>query len=434
MVFIRAEIITQRLTYILNLICYEILGVDYKVVSFSENLNPTLHYIIDYSDHPLPDVLVIPRAGLLEETEIKAQKFEIKSDKVPYLFHIPTSLSNHLDFDVFSAAFYWVTEYEKWQNPLFDFHNRYDEKQYLVFQTKGYLYPLVHLYALALWDKLKSHYPHLERKRTNYRYQLTFDIDHPWKYRYKSPYIQYGGLLKNVLKGKWEIVQEAITALNSKKDPHDVFDDICNACSPSDTTFFFLIDRHSPYDSRFTLRHRPYQALIKKIFDRGYRVGIHPSYTSFMDAERLTHEVAQLSQFTGIPITHSRQHFLRYRLPDTFRILLKAGITDDYSLCNYYTGGFRTGMAQPYYWFDLENNCRTSLILHPTILMDTTLRFYLQLSHQEAVAYAQNLIDEVYAVNGEFTLLLHNDSWSESGMWKGWRSTIHDIIDSVKWR
>jgi hypothetical protein len=145
----------------------------------------------------------------------------------------------------------------------------------------------------------------------------------------------------------------------------------------------------------------------------------------------MNHEVKQLQSITGVPVNHSRQHFLRYRLPETFRYLLDVGVKHDYTLGFYSKIGFKTGMAIPYPWFDLDKNKITELILHPTLAMDRTFQAYMKVSPEQALEEVKQLVDKVKAVNGSFTLLLHNDSLSESGEWKGWRSAVEEMIEAV---
>lgn len=60
---------------------------------------------------------------------------------------------------------------------------------------------------------------------------------------------------------------------------------------------------------------------------------VHPSYQASFDAEVWQQEFARLCAATnGIPITGGRQHYLRFRAPDTWRMWEKAGLAYDSTL------------------------------------------------------------------------------------------------------
>ena len=77
-------------------------------------------------------------------------------------------------------------------------------------------------------------------------------------------------------------------------------------------------------------------------------VGIHPSYESNADSKRVEFELRHLEDALRTPVTKSRQHFLKMRLPDTIRHLAELGITDEYSMGYASESGFRAGLACPF--------------------------------------------------------------------------------------
>ena len=432
MIVLRVSESSSRLIYTADLIFQQLLGVNYQLIQVEDSLPEDVALVLDYSGQEVSTHLSIPNAGLLHETKVYPQKFETREEEFPILFFIAPQSPTQLNFDIFSATFYLVTEYEKWAHPQYDSHGRYDELVYESYKNSWYKYPLVHKYVDRLWDFITEAHPGLERTRSSFSFQLSFDIDHPWKYLKKSLFLQAGGMAKDLLSRNLNQAKERTQALMTGRDPHQCFPLIFEHCAPRWTRFFFLLDRASPHDGRFTYEHAAYRELIQHIHSKGYPVGIHPSYTSFLDEERIGMEREKLEEISQQEILSSRQHYLRYRYPETFQFLLKAGIREEYSLVNYHTGGFRTGMAQPYPWFDLSTNQQTELILHPTTLMDVSLTQYQQLSPEEGMSYARELVQVTREVGGTFLLLLHNDTLSESGMWKGWRKHWLGLIREVR--
>ncbi len=416
---------SPRLAYAADLIFDQLLGIPFTMTERAVDGLPT----INYSSQALPGALRISNAGLTEASGCHPVDPTVHQDEgLPLLFYTqenPTDFD--LPFDIFSATFFLATEYEKWVSPRFDRHARYDPPAYRHHREGWYAQPLVHLYAQRLRAALLRFFPQLKAlplPGSSFDFEITFDLDFPWKYRHKPLVVQAGGFVKDLIRGRFSSLRERTATLLTDRDPYFTFDQLFAHFPPEKTRFFFLIDRHSPHDSRFTWRLPALQQLIRDIRDRGYALGIHPSYNSFLDPAMIRAETEALRQLTGSDISASRQHFLRYRLPETFRTLIDLGIRDEYSLCAFHTGGFPTGMAAPYPWYDLEAERATDLMLHPTLLMDRSLEAYLRVAPGDVAAHFARWIEATKAVGGLFTLLLHNDCLSESGEWKGWREPV----------
>jgi hypothetical protein len=157
-------------------------------------------------------------------------------------------------------------------------------------------------------------------------------------------------------------------------------------------------------------------------------VGIHPGYESHNDIRIVRSEIARLDAILGEKTVHSRQHFLKFRLPVTYRRLLECDIRYDHSMGYADVPGFRAGTAHPFKWFDVERNEITSLIVHPIIVMDSTLRHYQQLDVLEAMEIIAQLKSEVRNTGGDFVSLWHNETVAEQGDWVGWRAVWEEAI------
>ena len=173
-----------------------------------------------------------------------------------------------------------------------------------------------------------------------------------------------------------------------------------------------------------------FQNLILKIASK-YEVGIHPSYRSNQDVNRLKMEINRLKEMLkpkSIALKSSRQHFLKLTLPETYRRLLDVGVTHDYTMGYADQIGFRAGVAIPFNWYDIENETVTDLIIHPFQVMDVTLQQYLKLSPNEAIEVVKPVIESIQKFGGTFTTLWHNSSLSETDEWRGWRAVYEAII------
>ena len=56
----------------------------------------------------------------------------------------------------------------------------------------------------------------------------------------------------------------------------------------------------------------------------------------------------------------------------------------------------------------------------------------MKLSTDEVVAKISGIIEEVKQVNGTLISIWHNDTFSDEGVWKGWRNIYEDMVKSIK--
>ena len=143
--------------------------------------------------------------------------------------------------------------------------------------------------------------------------------------------------------------------------------------------FFFLSGNYGRYDTNYALRSGSFKELIENLRPDCI-LGIHPSYRSNRDENLLHSEFAFYSGLLGKRPELSRQHFLLLSFPETYRRLIKQGITCDYSMGYAGHTGFRAGTCRPFRFYDLKEELETGLMLHPFQVMDVTLQQYLRLN------------------------------------------------------
>jgi hypothetical protein len=153
-----------------------------------------------------------------------------------------------------------------------------------------------------------------------------------------------------------------------------------------------------------------------------YDLGIHPSYGSHESMNILEGEINMLAAAIHKPITKSRQHYIKFRLPETYINLIAAGITDDYSMGYASCNGFRAGTSNSFPWYHLPAEQETSLRVHPFVFMEATSRFYYKQNPGEAWQEWERLWHSVKAVNGTFISIWHNHMLGGQHESKDWRA------------
>ena len=193
------------------------------------------------------------------------------------------------------------------------------------------------------------------------------------------------------------------------------------------TIFFFSIGDYTTFDTNVSASKTKYQLLIKEMQDYA-RVGLHPSYFTNQNPVLLKKEKERLESITNTPVRKSRQHYLRFSLPETYQNLIDLEIEEEYSMGYASNVGFRASTCTPFYFYDLDFEIQTPLKVYPFALMDTTLNDYMKLTPKQSLGRIRDLRNEVKAVNGTFITLFHNESLSDYLRWKGWKRLYESML------
>jgi len=139
-------------------------------------------------------------------------------------------------------------------------------------------------------------------------------------------------------------------------------------------------------------------------------------------------ESLPVSRFSGKRIHSSRQHFIRFTLPQTYRQLIELGIDSDFSMGYGSINGFRASVASPFYWYDLEREEQTQLLLYPFCFMEANSFYEQKLSAQQALEELKHYLEVVRSVNGTLITIWHNSFLGTAQQFKGWREVYEKFI------
>ena len=419
--------------YVFDLTIRQLLGLDFDLTSdidkFKAFDGPKLHYGMErIGDEPF-----IKAFDLLFERHVHEQSFgtvEFEGTIAPYAV---LDNGNLLPFDVFAASFFLVSRYEEYLSQERDQYGRFRAESTWMFKNGMLQKPLVNIWVKSLGIKLKSIYPDLPVKQPKFTFIPTYDIDAAWAYKHKGIYRTVGGFLKDLAAGDMERIKERHQVLRGKrKDPFDSFDfqfELQKAFKIN-PIYFILCGEYDTNDKNISIRKPSFQALIKRLGDYA-DVGIHPSFSSYLDIEKMQREIDNLSEVLHRPLTKSRQHFLRMNLPRSYQKLIELDISDDYTMGFASQVGFRAGIADTFRFYDLENDMVTNLRVHPFAIMDGTMRDYLNLDVEASLRLAKQLVDEVKAVGGTFIYLTHNETLGGEQRWVGWPEMYRQLIEYI---
>lgn len=430
--------VSSRIQYIVRLLFEEISGLN---VTFTLSKEEYLSFAgpkMAYCREDPGDGFFLESSGLLFEKEIFPHEVAARHYRdIPILFEsaVPALSGSSggdtaFPFDILAASFYMVSRYEEYLPFESDKYGRFPATSGMAYRAGFLGIPIVNIWLKLFMERLRLKYPSLMTHQEPYRYLPTIDIDHAYAYRYRSLFRTMGGIGRSLVQGRPGEVLDRFRALAGlSDDPCDTFSFIrsLHERHQLSTICFLLFADYGGDDNNITVTGKGMLDLVKSL--SGWSaLGVHPSISASDHLPRLEAEIRGLAQAAGKGITRSRQHFLRFRLPETFRQLERLGITDEYSMGFASHPGFRAGIAHPFNFFNLAGNAETTLRIHPVQVMDVTFRDYLRLTPTESLQQIKQIIGQVRLYNGEFVSLWHNESLSDTGRWKGWRHLYEEVI------
>jgi hypothetical protein len=431
MILVYCPKISSRLKYTLGLVFETILGVEWEHTSHADVFSGYEGARVNYSHSTLSEreVLIFPE-GFLEKRGVQPIEPGIAwKDDLPCLFP-RVDQAGDFGFDLFAASFYLVSRFEEYLPAAKDQHKRFMAENSFAYKNGFLELPVVNHYANKLKEALLHKFPALFFPENKYSFFPTYDIDVAYAFRGRGFFRGMGASLRSALQLKFSAIKERLQVLSGRRsDPFDTYDLqlMWHKKHHLKAFYFFLCGEYGPFDRNIAVFSSVFQSLVKKMGDYAY-IGIHPSYGSGENPERLSTEVARLSKILNREIRFSRQHFLKMDMPGTYRNLIRNNIDHDFSMGYATQPGFRASVAGPFYFYDLGREEITSLKVFPFAVMDGTLRDYLGLSPEEAVKRIEKLIDAVKKVNGTFMSLWHNDSLCECQRWEGWRFVYEQLL------
>ena len=377
----------------------------------------------------------IPNHPLLFEKDIKAQPldcFECKPGKAFF----KTPFGDH-PFDIFAASFYLLSRYEEYLPHEKDSYGRYAHENSIAFKEGFLNLPLINIWVRDLSEALKEKYSttNLQPQTFNLQpptltFQPTYDIDIAYSYKHKGLFRNIGGFLKSPSFERIKVL------LGAKIDPFDSYsglDNLHKKYQLKPIFFFLLAENKGKYDRNISPHKEAIWQLVKTL-SKNYTVGLHPSWQSGDDPALLKKEKEQLEAMTvtGQAGNASRQHYIRFNLPGTYRQLINAGITDDYSMGYGSINGFRASVASTFYWFDLEKDEQTALGIHPFCFMDANSWYEQHDSPEKAFEELMHYLHSCKTCGGTLITIWHNNFLGSSREFKGWSEIYENFIAQVQ--
>jgi hypothetical protein len=337
-------------------------------------------------------------------------------------------------FDVFAAIFHLLSLAEEYSALQKDEHGRIPSASLSLVANHLERTPVVDRWALWLASSLNARFPASDPPKRTYRHVLTVDIDNGLKYAARSWYRTLGAAGRDLIGGRGQqFTARSRVVIGAEPDPFLRVPEQLAAVRPSvDRCIAFLLMRgERPNDHAARPAHPLFKALVRDLRKHA-ELGLHPSYESSQQPERIRMERELLASIAVHPVDLSRQHFLRWSVPDTLRELVQMGFREDHTLGFSDRPGFRAGTCTPFPWYDLEREQETPLMLWPFACMDSALHEKAGLTADTALDEFKRMADAVRAVNGTFVSVWHDRYLSGDAPYEGWPEVMKKLVEHAR--
>jgi len=310
--------------------------------------------------------------------------------------------------DLLASMLLTLSRFEELRSGERDMHGRFCAAQSVALKHNFLHRPIVDEYGLALQQVIELLLPGWRPPERMLRVKLSHDVDevgipldltnslgHTVK-RHK-PFATLRDLLGPAL-GLRPSLLEAVFRITELSKDHGLT-----------TALYWKNSPKSDWDSGYDLSLKRVHEVVSHLKNEGVELGVHPSYYTFDNLQRLGDEVEHICEVFDESRVGGRQHFLRWH-PRTWHDWEKCGLAYDSTVGFSDHIGFRAGTCVPYRPWSLELNREIDLLEIPLLAMDVTLAYYMHLAPEESAELLLQCAERCKIVGGVFTLLWHNRS------------------------
>lgn len=290
------------------------------------------------------------------------------------------------------------TRREEYKTPFLD---KYERFPYYLSNNRDIFEPKVSKYLIE--NGFKPKYPDGKK----FAVCLTHDIDTIHQGHLSCALDSVRSIIKGDVK---DVLKCPSYVIDKRKHPYWNFRETMELEEKYGATssFYFLALEPGEQDYNYSLQ--TIQDDIRFIDARGWEVGLHGGHASYSNYENLLRDKNKLESILGKSIVGCRNHFLRFKTPDTWELLSKAGFKYDTTFGYNDCVGFRNGMCHPFRPVDMKTENELDILEIPLTIMDCTLQSdYMRLDRDGAWELTKQLIDTVEKYNGVITILWHNE-------------------------
>lgn len=408
MLLIYTHKVTNRFSYIMKHFFVQLMGLEIgfttKVEDFIKHQGPK----ITYTKQPLQNEFFIRSNDLLFEQGINDLQIKIDDwEGTPCFFK--TDERSNIPFDIFSASFFLLSRYEEYLPHVKDELGRFPPETSFAFENGFLDIPVVDLWAYKFLKILTERFPDVSTKQRKYRFTSIVNVTTSHCFAFRGFGRSLAGFFYDLSRFKLSRLGKRIVVwFDPKKDPYDNFSELLEIHKKFNirTMFFFQFADYSTHDKNISIYRNRFRYLIKSVADYSI-VSLSASMAASEDVEVLKTEKKRLSNLINRPIKYSRVRYNKVFVPHTYRDLIEAEFTDDYSMGYTHHIGFRAGTSVPFPFYDINLEVQQPIKIHPFAVCDYALRKFKKAD--EIYAKLDDIFQQTKLVKGNFVMLFSNE-------------------------
>lgn len=408
MILIYVSKITSRKEYIFKHIFKRLLQQDYELTTDIQKFVGHKGVKLSYGLKPLGNELYIWSYGLLDENGIEIHDIsQCTWNSQPAFFTAPRT--SHVPFDIFSATFYLITRYEEYLPQVKDERGRYDPVESIAVKGNFIQLPIIDIWAQHLLAKInevfKENLSRLRKKNTTVAIETTQLRQYRWRGLIPNLFAFFSGLRKFQLR---QVVQQVMVLLGVYMDPFENEDFIIKRLSKhsgkrrslgdeaKQVLFFFHFGTANLNNS---FRNKKIIERVKHIADY-VKVGLR--YSENCTAEDMKLEARRFESIFSRPLINTMAAHSKIEIPGHYKQLVDVEKIQDYSMGYVNMPGFRAGTSMPYYFYDLDYEVQTPLLIHPYALHYQSIEGRMLNGQKQII---EQMAERVSEVSGDFIVM-----------------------------
>ncbi|WP_317172149.1 polysaccharide deacetylase family protein [Salinimicrobium oceani] len=366
---------------------------------------------ISYGKQSLANEVFIQNVDLLLEQGISDLEVKVQDwNGIPCFFSVGEASS--LPFDIFAASFYLLSRYEEYLPHVKDKVGRFQASESLAFQENFLDRPVIDIWANNFRRILKDRFPTYDFPQRQFKTDTIVTVTEAYCYKKKGIVRVVLGWLVDLLQLKPKYVLHRFQVmLKFKKDPYDVYSRLLRFLKKKKVPmrFMFQVSDFSTYDRNINHNRLELQSLIKSVADYA-EVGLQPGYYANQKFRVLKEEKKRLENIIKRPVGSAINNHYNLLLPDTYNHMVELEFINDFSMGYPEALGFRAGTCTPFFFYDLNFEITTPLLVHPYAINSEALN---KLKESEIEYKVLEIKRQIKLVGGNLTAVFSNTDFSE---------------------
>jgi hypothetical protein len=305
-------------------------------------------------------------------------------------------------FDIIKSSYYLISCCEEYGCKLRDSMNRFLSKYSS--RKEEIDIPFFDLNSKFLFNALKLVDNDVKLKDRPFEIMLTHDVD---SINSRDKYVLLHNI-KELFNGTNYSLTKRISTVFSDllRNRHLQIENYIQIESQrgARSEFYFIEGQRHRLGKRYELSSIKNE--IKHLEDMKFKIGIHTNFFSYDDENKVRAEKENIEKYTGRSVVSCRNHYLRFSVPDTWRVLRDAGILCDTTLGYSDRNGFRAGTTKAFIPYDAIENKLIDIIEVPLTVMDGIVMEQ-KITQEDKWMEIKNIIDKVAEYKGSSSLLWH---------------------------